>query len=859
MGDKTASRSWVGLGLRGSALAVGIAVLAGSVAAVYGVKAQPQLDGSLVLAGLEHMVELRRDAADITHIQAQSPQDAWRALGFVHAQERGWQLEFNRLLMQGRLSEILGPATLELDKLMRALDIHGAAARQYAAMPASVREALTVYSEGIAAFYASRSQASAPEFLLLGTQAGGGTSGGNSAPWSAQDSVGWALMMALDLGGNWGNEAARLNLLQTLSTEQLWQLMPAYPGEPPATVVDLASLYLELGVYKPQTMQVGQAKGSEAGSRMADLAASALQQWATQTVLDMGSNDGKGSNNWVLAGSRTQSGKPLLANDPHLALSAPAIWYFTHLQSPAGRAADGAELAALDVVGASLPGLPFVVLGRTREVAWGFTNTNPDVQDLYLEQIDPADAGRYRTPQGWESFGVRQEVFKIKGQPDLQLSLRSTRHGPVLSDVQAVYGQFLDQGKYAVALRWAALDTDNGTIEAGLKANAARTVAQLFEAFSGYHSPMQSIVAADVQGSIGFKAAGKVPVRAADNDLRGVAPAPGWEARYDWQGWLSYAQTPQDDGAGRGYVATANQRITAEGYAHFLTQDWSLPYRYQRIAQLIEATPRHSMESMAAMQNDVLSPATQALLPVLRSAPSAHPLAARVQRMLRDFDGRMDRNRAEPLIFSVWTDELVRAMVIPRIGESKFKAVYGKRDLRAALEGILERNDAWWCAPQSCAEQAGAALTRTLDKLQSAYGSDPGRWRWGDAHAALSAHRPLGGVAGLSALFNVKVASGGDGYTVNVGQFNANPVPADAKGPLGNRFANRHAASLRAIYDLSDLEASRFIYQTGQSGLALSGRYADMRQEWADGRYRALKMQPPSWVHSLQLLPQVVP
>ncbi|MEG0149455.1 MAG: penicillin acylase family protein [Comamonas sp.] len=856
MGDKTASQRWVRLGLNAGAVAVGVALLAGSVAAVYGVKAQPRLDGALAVAGLAGSVQLRRDAADITHIQAQSPQDVWRALGFVHAQERGWQLEFNRRLMQGRLSEILGPATLELDKLMRALDIHGAARRQYAAMPASVREALTVYSEGIAAFYAGQSQAKAPEFLLLGTQAGGGTSGGDSAPWSAQDSVGWALMMALDLGGNWGNEAARLNLLQTLSTEQLWQLMPAYPGEAPATSVDLAGLYRELGVYKPQAIQ---AHAPQAGTRVADLAASALQQWAAQTVQDMGSNDGKGSNNWVLAGSRTQSGKPLLANDPHLALSAPAIWYFTHLQAPAGKAADGAELAALDVVGASLPGLPFVVLGRTREVAWGFTNTNPDVQDLYLELIDPDDPGRYRTPTGWESFEVRNEVFKIKGQPDLQLPLRSTRHGPVLSDVQAVYSQFLERRQYAVALRWAALDTDNGTIEAGLKANGAHTVEQLFAAFAGYHSPMQSIVAADVQGHIGFKAAGKVPVRAADNDLRGVAPAPGWLARYDWQGWLSHAQTPQDDGAARGYVATANQRVTAEGYAHFLTQDWSLPYRYQRIAQLIEATPKHTADSMAAIQNDVLSPATVKLLPVLRAAPSAHPLAARVQQMLRDFDGRMDRDSAEPLIFSLWSDELVRGMVMPRIGEASFKAIYGKRDLRAGLEGILERNDAWWCAPQSCAEQAGAALTRTLDTLQSAYGADPGRWRWGDAHAALSAHRPFGGVAGLSALFNVSQPSSGDGYTVNVGQFNANPVPADAKGPLGNRFANRHAASLRAIYDLSDLEASRFIYQTGQSGLPLSGRYADMRQQWADGRYRALQMQPQHWAHSLQLRPKVAP
>ncbi|NIF85990.1 penicillin acylase family protein [Comamonas sp. Tr-654] len=820
-----------------AAAACGLVLLAGAALAVYGVRAQPRLDGKLVLEGLERSVWVRRDDSDVTHISAQSPQDAWRALGFVHAQERGWQLEFNRRLMQGRLSETLGPATLELDKLMRALDIHGAARRQYAALPTAVQEALQAYSQGIAAFHARPAQAAAPEFLLLGTRAGN---------WEPEDTVGWALMMALDLGGNWGNEFARLNLLQVLSTEQLWQLMPAYPGEPPATAVDLASLYRQLGVYR-------EADAQPKVSAPAGQIQSALQQWAASTARDMGTNDGLGSNNWVVAGSKTRSGKPLLANDPHLGLSAPAIWYFARLQSPQGRAGDGSVLSALDVTGATLPGMPFVVLGRTAQVAWGFTNTNPDVQDLYLEQINPADASQYRTPTGWENFAVREEVFKVKGQSDVRVTLRSTRHGPVISDAQQQYGKVINTDRYALALRWAALDTDNRTVEAGLRANGAQTVAELFEAFSIYHSPMQSIVAADVQGHIGFKAAGRVPVRAPDNDLRGVAPAPGWDARYDWQGWLGYEQTPQDDGGTRGFVATANQRVTEAGYAHFLTQDWSLPYRHQRIEQLLAAGNQHDVDSMATIQNDVQSLATRALLPVLRRAQSSHALAAQAQQLLAGFDGQMERDRPEPLIFSVWVDELTRALVIARIGEQRFAMSYGKRDFRAGLEGILARNDAWWCAPLSCEQQAGQALTRTLSKLQAAYGNDPRQWRWGAEHPALSAHKPLGSVAALAGVFNVSVASGGDAYSVNVGQYNANPPPADAKGPLAGRFVSRHAPSLRAIYDLGDPESSQFIYQTGQSGLALSARYADMSAEWADGRYRKLQMQPRRWRHVLEL------
>ncbi|WP_427773991.1 penicillin acylase family protein [Comamonas thiooxydans] len=825
-----------------AAAATGLVLLAGAALAVYGVRAQPRMDGKLVLAGLERSVWVRRDESDVTHISAQSPQDVWRALGFVHAQERGWQLEFNRRLMQGRLSEILGPATLELDKLMRALDIHGAARRQYAALPPSVQEALQAYSQGIAAFYARPSQAAAPEFLLLGTRAGAG----GPPTWEPEDSVGWALMMALDLGGNWGNEFARLNLLQVLSTEQLWQLVPAYPGEQPATAVDLAQLYRQLGVYR-------EADASQKLSVPVQQIESALQQWAASMARDMGTNDGLGSNNWVVAGSKTRSGKPLLANDPHLGLSAPAIWYFARLQSPEGRAGDGSALSALDVTGATLPGMPFVVLGRTAQVAWGFTNTNPDVQDLYLEQINPADASQYRTPTGWEKFVVREEVFKVKGQSDVRVTLRSTRHGPVISDAQQQYGKVINTDRYALALRWAALDTDNRTVEAGIRANGAQTVSELFEAFSIYHSPMQSIVAADVQGHIGFKAAGRVPVRAPGNDLRGVAPAPGWDARYDWQGWLSYEQTPQDDGGARGFVATANQRVTEAGYAHFLTQDWSLPYRHQRIEQLLAAGSEHDVASMAAIQNDVQSLATRALLPVLRKAQSSHALAAQAQQLLAGFDGLMERDRPEPLIFSVWVDELTRGLVIPRIGEQRFVMSYGKRDFRAGLEGMLARNDAWWCAPLSCEQQAGQALTRTLDKLQSAYGNDPRQWRWGAAHPALSAHKPLGAVAALAGVFNVSVASGGDAYSVNVGQYNANPPPSDAKGPLAGRFVSRHAPSLRAIYDLGDPESSQFIYQTGQSGLALSARYADMSAEWADGRYRKLQMQPRRWRHVLEL------
>ena len=328
----------------GAVALVGSALLAGSAVAIYAVRVQPVLDGQLTLAGLEQPVRVRRDEADITHISAFTPQDLWRALGHVHAQERGWQLEFNRRLMHGTLSEVLGPATLDTDKLMRALDIRGAARRQYASLPANAREALQAYSEGIAAFYAAlpmRQHPQVPEFMLLGTTPGGG----DSSAWAPEDSVGWALMMALDLGGNWGNEFARLAALATGHTAAV-AADAALSGRGAGHRHRSGRALPGLGVYRQEAQAASAPKVAAAGE-----ASDAWARWSRDMVRDAGTNDGKGSNNWVLSGSRTVSGKPLLANDPHLGLSAPAIWYYARLQSPAGHAQDGTPLAPIDVVG----------------------------------------------------------------------------------------------------------------------------------------------------------------------------------------------------------------------------------------------------------------------------------------------------------------------------------------------------------------------------------------------------------------------------------------------------------------------------------------------------------------------------
>jgi penicillin amidase len=826
---------WLG---RLSVLAVVAVLFAGSVLAVQMLRSLPRLDGTLQLPGLAKPVSIGRDASDVTHIHAASPLDAWRAMGFVHAQERGWQLEFNRRIMHGQLSEIMGPATLDTDKLMRTLGIMAMAQQQLKAMSPLAQAALQAYSEGIQSAWQTGAVRPSPEFQILGTRAGGLT----GQAWTAEDSVGWALMMALDLGGNWGQEFARLSASKVLKHEQLWQLMPPYPGEKPATSVDLPALYAQLGVYATAA-QSAQAAPKPPTER------SDLAQWSADWVRDMGTLDGKGSNNWVVPASHTETGHPLLANDPHLALSAPAIWYFARLQAPAS-SWQGQALPALDVIGATLPGLPFVVLGRTRGVAWGFTNTGPDVQDLYLEQLDAQRADHYRTPNGWAPFDIRHETIRVKGQGDVTLKVRSTRHGPVISDAQPQYDGLINKAAYAVSLRWSALTPDNHSIDAGLQANWAQNVAQLEKAFSMHHAPMQSVVMADTHGDVAFRAIGKVPLRSPQNDIRGVAPAPGWLAQYDWQGWIPYAQNPGLNTAqisAKGWHATANQNILPPGYPHFVGSDWTTPERFDRIEQLMAATSRHTMTSMQAVQNDVLSLGAKALLPTALKAQPQHALGDQAMKLLANFDGQMHANSSAALILNVWADELTRALLIPHLGAERFQALYGKRHFRLALEGILARDDKFWCGDVGCAPQVSLAMDRTLHRISAKLGKDVTQWRWGSWHPAISSHKPFGKVPVLRALFDVRVESAGDLFTVNVGQYWAN----DKTEP----FANRHAASMRAVYDLSPAGDAVFIYQTGQSGHVFSPRSANMAREWSQGRYRALGWSDAEYAHQLRLMP----
>jgi len=762
---------------------------------------QPQLNGKISLKGIGAPVDIVRDAEGIPHIYATSASDAYFALGFVHAQDRLWQLEMNRRIPAGRMAEILGPNAVDTDRFLRTLGVRRNAEKILTNLSPETRASLEAYARGVNAYLENRSGPLPAEFILTGAP--------SPAPWQPVDSIGWQTMMAWDLGANWTQELMRMRLAQRLSLGQINEFLAPYPGDAVLPTQDYTTLYREL---------VGTT------GQLAKVAAIAPPSYV----------DGMGSNNWVVGGALSETGKPLLANDPHLGLSAPALWYFAHLSAP-----------GLNVIGATLPGIPSVVLGRNDRIAWGFTNTAPDVQDLFIERINPNDRKQYQTPDGWADFKVRSETIKVKGQADVLLEVRETRHGPVISGALPIMDKAaLDAKKYAVAFSWTALRADDLTLQAGMKFNRAQNWEQFVEGARDFGSPQQSMVYADVDGNIGFIAPARVPLRKPENDLKGLAPAPGWDARYDWAGFIPFEELPSHYNPAAQKFMTANHKIVDTDYRHFLTSEWTLPYRANRISALLDAKAKHSMDSFAAIQKDHVSLAAQEILPILRKTVPRSDRAKIALNALGNWNGSMDAERSEPLIFNAWMRSLSYQIFVDELGESLMKDYWEQRNVHLPMVNVLQNKDGQgrWCADvsliakgrkQTCGEVLSASLETALTDLERRYGTDMATWRWGAAHVARSEHRPFGKVDALARFFDIRVPTPGDTFTVNVGRHNLR----DEREP----FANRHAASLRALYDLSNLENSRFIHSTGESGNVLSPLYGNFAQRWAEVAYLPMK------------------
>jgi penicillin amidase len=727
------------------------------------------------IPGLTGPVDIGFDADGIPRVRAASAIDAAAALGFVHARDRLFQMEMMRRAASGRLSEIAGTATLNYDRTMRTLGLRRQALASYEALPQEARAMLESYARGVNAWIAERGRFSAPEFLFLG----------KPEPWQPVDSLLWGETMGLMLSMNWRTELSRYALGARLPNEKVEELWPSVPGD-----------------GRPQAGIAPTRQHADVARELLDL----LPRFPEPFTLPQ-----TASNEWAVDGQHTATGAPLLAGDPHLGFGFPAIWYLARIETPRGLLA-----------GATAPGVPFLLLGHNGHIAWTFTTTGADVQDVFIET--PAGDGQYQTPDGPHPFSVHEERIKVRGELDRVLTVRETRHGPVISD--------LVDAQQILAVSMANLAPDN-TAAAGLLAlNQATNVDEARAAAAMITSPVQNLLVADRE-RIALYVTGRVPIRRAGD---GSAPAPGDGSR-DWIGWTSGDQLPHYVAPESGRLVNANDRIARPDFPVFLGRDWFGGWRAQRIRQLLDSSDTHKVADFARMQVDVHSLFARQVLPALLSVPVSDDAARRAQALLRDWDGNMSMDAPQPLIFNTWMQffygRVLQQADIPR-GDGG--------PLLEFVAYVLSPAGAHWCGGD-CATVLQASLGDAVADLTRRFGGDPAKWQWGDAHPAVFAHPILRPIPILGALATLSIPSPGDDSTIDRG------------GPAYKQFQSVHGAEYRGVYDLADLDRSLFVVAPGQSGNLLSRHARDFLTRWRNGATITLGPNPGTTTATIRLTP----
>ena len=707
------------------------------------------------IAGQAGPVDITYDADWVPRIHAGSEQDAAAAMGFVHARDRMFQMELMRRAASGRLSEIAGAATLPLDRMMRTLGLRQHAVADLAALPADTRAVLQAYARGVNAWIDLKGRFAAPEFLVLG------------APqrWEPADSLLWAKTMGLWLSMNWRQELSRQALAGRVPAAMLDQLWPSRQG-----------------VRPPDARNPVSTRFAAAASRLT----SVLPQFPAPFTMPP-----RASNEWAVDGRHTATGAPLLAGDPHLAFSFPGIWYLVRVDLP------GRVLA-----GATAPGVPFLVLGHNGKIAWTFTTTGADVQDIFIETA--AGPNQYQTPDGAKPFVVREERIGVRGQADVVLMVRETRHGPVISDLDHPDGPIM-----AVAMG----NLQPGdTAAAGLLAlNRAQTVRQAGAAAAVISSPVQNLLVADAQG-IGLFVTGRVPIRKAGD---GSAPVPG-DGSHDWVGWAAGEQLPHSVAPPSGRLVNANEPVWPAGFPIFMGRDTFGDWRARRIRELLERGDRHTPAGFAAMQADVVDDFARQVLPTLLGVPGTSGAAEKALSLLRGWDGAAVMDSPAPLIFNAWMDSF-HAAVLRHAGLSHGIGA----PISDFIAWVLSPAGAQWCGGD-CTPLLRDSLVSAVGAMSSRFGDDPAAWRWGEAHQAIFAHPILRGIPLLGAFTTISLPSPGDDDTVD-------------RGGSNTLLQSVHGAAFRGVYDLADLDRSLFMIAPGQSGNPFSSHARDFAIRWRDG------------------------
>jgi len=740
-------------------------------------KSKPIIDGELAVSILDKDVTVTRDDKGVPHIFAETDADLYRAQGFVQAQDRLFQMDLARRQASGRLSEIIGEATINTDKHFRTFSLRNAAEKSLEAYDADSKQVLEWFAEGVNAFIdqAKSTNTLSYEFALLGYE---------PEQWTVVDSLTIGKYMAYDLGGNWNTLAFRHWALQNFDEEKAKELFITYPEN--------ASSIIEANKNNPVSV-------------------------AGQFNTELLPNEFNGSNNWVVSGDKTKSGKPILADDPHLGLSTPSIWYQMHLQSP-----------EQNVSGVIFAGIPGVILGHNDEIAWGVTNVGPDVQDLYIEIPNPDNPTQFRYDGEWEQAEVRNEPIKVKDGETVDFEVIVTKHGPIMTDL--VFKETEPSAEFS--MQWTALQPTT-ELRAVLGFNKSKSWDDFEQALEDFKAPAQNFVFASKDGTIAYKANGQIPLRKQGD---GQLPVPGDSSDYGWEGFIPWDELPTVVNPEEGFIATANNEVIGEEYPYHITDFWAQPYRFERIKEVLEANDSLTVEDMMNLQMDQHNLYAREFLPDLLTSIKSmdkDKKYSEVIALLEDWNLVDAKELGAPLVFHTLMLQLQEVLFKEQMPEDMYNMMYGKFNITdQLLRKTYAGETSIWMEEQGGVDAAVyKAFERTVAQIEDQFGKTVSKWQWGDFHQLTFDHSLGSASPILAAYFNAKkVPIGGSKVTVQA-------ADNDLAGNVN------HGASWRFVADVGDLSSAYHIVGPGQSGHVKSDWYQDQVMDWANGNYHETFVQ----------------
>jgi len=758
-------------------------------------KTEPTLEGEIKVAEIKSPVRIVRDIYAIPHIYAKNTHDLLFAEGYVTAQDRLWQMDLSRRIATGRLSEIFGEDTVEIDYFFRALELKDIAERIYKSLDDENKEELDSYASGVNHYIKSGKKTI--ESIILGY---------DIEPWSPIDSISIHLLSAFDLSINMDEEIFAMKALKRFGEETLGELLPEYPQNG-NTIIPEEIKKSSINLRIPEGYRIARER--------------------------FGLFQGKGaSNNWVVDGTKALDGKPILANDPHLRAQVPSVWQEVHLKAP-----------GINVIGVTFPGSPYVLIGHNERVAWGFTDAMADRADLFIERINPENPRQYWYIDHWEDVRTKKVEIKIKDRDDHKAIVKEinyTRHGPIINPFEPGVEDVL-------SMSWTGGTVRDQTLKALSILNRARNIEEVREGDKYSKIYTLNMVCADVDGNIGYQLVGGIPIREKETvfrlrSLQGKLPVPGWTDEYEWKGFIPYEELPNLSNPPSHFIATANNRIVGENSPYLISNTWASPYRYERIASLLKEKEKLSVEDFKKMQADVYSVPAQKFVGEALKVRADNPEVKWVLRKLSDWDYEVRSTSLPALLYEVIRINLIRNTFQDELGELYSDFLYTLNFNYNPMDKTMENpHSRWWDdigTPhrESRDEIIVKSIEDALREIRERLGMEKETWTWGGLHKYRFIH-PLGRVRFLDKIFNPKpIPAQGDRDTINNSYFGYKR----RFDPYDNTYDATFVSSYRFIVDLSDINHALGMNSTGQSGNPFSGHYSDMMEEWSQVRYHSL-------------------